>query len=162
MSGLLGVSPNLRTGKLGAAGHHSVLNFYNVVTTASATQVNSNSPVKIKEIAVVPVSSSSKFWILAWASLDVDGGSTGLANIFLKQNGSNIYSSGTFINSEGEHSSTNRQLGLSVWAVHSPGSTSSITYELWYGRTSSSTDYVDHYSSGTDHRGTLTILEFAG
>ena len=162
MSGLLGVSPNLRTGKLGAAGNHSVINFYNKVTTASATAVNSNTAVKIDEIAVVPVSTSSKFWILTWASIDISAGSTGLVNITLKQGGNNIYSSGSFINSEGHHAGHDGQSGLSCWAVHSPGSTSSITYELWYGRTSSSTSGANFYSTGSDHRGTLTILEFAG
>jgi len=162
MSGLLGVSPNLRTGKLGAAGNHSVINFYNKVTTGSATAVNSNSPVKIDEIAVVPVSPSSKFWILTWASIDISSGSTGLVNISLKQNGNNIYSSGSFINSEGHNAGHDGQAGLSCWAIHSPGSTSSVTYELWYGRTSSSTSGAGFYSSASDHRGTISILEFAG
>lgn len=141
-----------------------------VVTTSDTTQRSTTSDYPVVSglnASITPKSSSSKILISANVSLTANGGSN--TNKIIIAGISYGVSSTTSIyrtRVSAAPISTDWFMHSSMSLLHEPATTSSCTYNILYGRYSSSFDNTcvinDDAGGGTSSRSTITLMEIAG
>ena len=107
-------------------------------------------------VTITPTSATSKIFVKLDTCVYRNGAGSGYLSIF--RNGTNLAGAGNQLNM---FSIGDAYVPLSISFLDSPASTSALTYEVYYARSSSGNIYINSTNSGSTV-GSITVTEIAG